>query len=656
MYSSRGSQRNGTMIDLLAGVDSSAMFGLQWPTWIKVGGVALLCLAVLYLITILMDADRLWPQFHRLQPRTIRGRLFAGISLAAAVPALCIALVLAERTANERINGTTQLLERQAERINENIEFSLRNVVGDLTSVADGAPADIATDPTRAEAWLVKQHGRNSRNVSDLLLVDPTASVVAMSRIVDNRPVPVLPGDDSLANRPYFYFPMTGPAHYISNAVTDPLINIRSRAVIGIPLRTDSARNSGVLIGAIGPQLFQSIEQRMMVDRGMGMMIIDRNGGSVFSSGTIGLSNHAVAAATGGVFGFTAATTAAGRPQRFLAAGFDLESGWRVYVYQPLVELETSLIWDYLTIAAGLAIAVLVSMQMARKLAADYSRPLLALDHAINEFDLNMSPKPTALTSNTPREIRSIFKHLEELDHRLREAYGKLRKSVHQGEKLRGELIYVIANREKEIKQRTVELKEANETLERLSREDSLTGLANRRWFAEFLARTWRRAIREKQPVSVLIIDIDNFKAYNDTYGHQKGDMCLKLVAEAIRRSVGRATDLVSRYGGEEFIVVLGDTPLDGALQIAEDIRATVEKLDIPHKGSELHPVVTVSIGATSTLPSSDMQPETFLVAADRAMYRAKNDGKNQVAYSTSSKTGVYQALCMPDGKEKRLS
>jgi diguanylate cyclase (GGDEF)-like protein len=387
----------------------------------------------------------------------------------------------------------------------------------------------------------------------------------------------------------------------------------------------------------------------------MGMLILDRNGSTIFSSGTISFGKRTAARTDGEVFGFADADD--DRADRFVGAGFALESGWRAFVYQPLVELESALIWDYLIILAGLAMAVMISMAFARKLAADYAAPIEALDRAISEFDLNMSPKQTQLSSNTPQEILSVFRSLGELDNRLRTAYGSLRKSVHQGEKLRGELIYVIANREKEIKQRTQELKEANETLERLSREDSLTGLANRRWFAEFLARTWRRAVREKQPVSVLIIDIDNFKAYNDTYGHQKGDMCLKLVAEAIRRSVGRATDLVSRYGGEEFIVVLGDTPLDGALQIAEEIRATVENLNIPHKGAEFHPVVTVSIGATSTLPSADMQPETFLVAADRAMYRAKNDGKNQVAYSTSARTGVYQALCRPDeAGGKRLS
>jgi diguanylate cyclase (GGDEF)-like protein len=284
------------------------------------------------------------------------------------------------------------------------------------------------------------------------------------------------------------------------------------------------------------------------------------------------------------------------------------------------------------------------------------SGPLESLDRSVREFDLRKPRQQPEPPVSAPQELRSIFEHLGELDKRVRTAYSRLHKALVQGEKLRGELIYVISNREKEIETRTKELKEANETLERLSREDSLTGLANRRWFAHFLAQTWRTALRENKAISILIMDIDDFKSYNDTYGHQKGDECLKLVAQAIHRSVGRASDLVSRYGGEEFVAVLGDTPLEGALQIAEQIRTTVESLQIPHSAAKYHQFVTLSIGVTSTLPTHDTQPETVLIAADRAMYNAKHDGKNRVAYSTAARTGTYQQLIVTGDTPTRLS
>ena len=162
--------------------------------------------------------------------------------------------------------------------------------------------------------------------------------------------------------------------------------------------------------------------------------------------------------------------------------------------------------------------------------------------------------------------------------------------------------------------------------------------------------------MRDKTPVGILLIDIDRFKAYNDTYGHQVGDTCLKTVADAIRAIVGRATDLVARYGGEEFVIILGNTPLDGALQVGENIRTAVENLGIAHEGSNDHSHVTVSVGVTSTVPTRNDQPETHLLAADRALYNAKENGRNKVAYSTSAQTGVYQILCTPNDATPRLS
>jgi diguanylate cyclase (GGDEF)-like protein len=311
---------------------------------------------------------------------------------------------------------------------------------------------------------------------------------------------------------------------------------------------------------------------------------------------------------------------------------------------------------DYGMAMAWLGGALIISICLALAMVSGISAPLESLDQSVREFDIDKPQKRPDPPAIAPQEVRSIFTHLGELDKRIRSTYSTLNKALTLGEKLRVELIHVLSNREKEIERRTEELKEANATLERLSREDSLTGLANRRWFAQFLAQTWRSALRDHKAISILIMDIDNFKAYNDTYGHQKGDECLKLVAQTIRRTVGRASDLVSRYGGEEFVVVLGDTPLEGALKIAEQIREAIDSLNIPHKSAQHHKHVTLSIGVTSTLPTHDTQPETILISADRAMYNAKREGKNRVAYSTAARTGTYQALIVTDNSAKLLS
>ena len=173
----------------------------------------------------------------------------------------------------------------------------------------------------------------------------------------------------------------------------------------------------------------------------------------------------------------------------------------------------------------------------------------------------------------------------------------------------------------------------AERTLSDLAATDGLTALANRRHFDEVLDQEWRRAIRDQTPVGLLMIDGDFFKAFNDTYGHLEGDKALKLIAGALRDSVGRPADLAARFGGEEFAVLLPGTDLDGAILVGETVRAAVERLECPHRGSPLGQL-TVSIGAASCLPSETGDALSLIQAADFALYEAKEGGRDRVATS----------------------
>lgn len=185
---------------------------------------------------------------------------------------------------------------------------------------------------------------------------------------------------------------------------------------------------------------------------------------------------------------------------------------------------------------------------------------------------------------------------------------------------------------ERLVEQRTRELEEANKSLSRLSSLDGLTGLLNRRAFDETLEVEWRRGSRSETPISLILADVDSFKAFNDTYGHQGGDDCLRWVARTLTATFGRAGDSVARYGGEEFVVLLPGTRLTEALALAERLRADVEALGILHEGSNAAGIVTLSAGVATRVPRDGVSSETLLAAADRALYQAKGGGRNQVA------------------------
>lgn len=163
-----------------------------------------------------------------------------------------------------------------------------------------------------------------------------------------------------------------------------------------------------------------------------------------------------------------------------------------------------------------------------------------------------------------------------------------------------------------------------------LSNQDGLTQLANRRSFDEALELEWEKAWRSQSPIGVILCDVDYFKSYNDTYGHAKGDECLRKVGGVLKRSVKRSFDTAARYGGEEFIVLLPNTNVAGAMVVAQRIRADIEAMQIEHQGSQVSPFVTLSLGVSSIIPSSTITPKAWLEVADAGLYEAKQTGRNR--------------------------
>jgi diguanylate cyclase (GGDEF)-like protein len=174
------------------------------------------------------------------------------------------------------------------------------------------------------------------------------------------------------------------------------------------------------------------------------------------------------------------------------------------------------------------------------------------------------------------------------------------------------------------------DLATANRELEKLSRQDGLTGIANRRYFDSYLITEVRRGAREGQPLSLILSDVDHFKAFNDCYGHQAGDDCLRRVAAALTSAGRRPADLAARYGGEEFAIVLPGTALEGAVDVAKAVSRVIGGLAIPHARSAVDKSVTLSQGIVSLVPQKETTSEDLVQHADQALYQAKQQGRNR--------------------------
>jgi diguanylate cyclase (GGDEF)-like protein len=218
--------------------------------------------------------------------------------------------------------------------------------------------------------------------------------------------------------------------------------------------------------------------------------------------------------------------------------------------------------------------------------------------------------------------VEAVHSYLQ--DKKLTEQNLKMQQLNRELERLNQEQARIIAAR-------TAELEKINQELRNLVNLDGLTQLANRRHFDEYLSQEWYARARNQQSLSLILCDIDAFKQYNDTYGHLPGDDCLVSIARAIQNTIKRPSDLAARFGGEEFAVILPNTPLEGAKIVAKFVQDAINSLALPHTASPINSQVTVSMGVASLIPVHSLSPLALINAADKALYQAKTQGRNRI-------------------------
>jgi diguanylate cyclase (GGDEF)-like protein len=250
-------------------------------------------------------------------------------------------------------------------------------------------------------------------------------------------------------------------------------------------------------------------------------------------------------------------------------------------------------------------VAVLVTIFIGLLITRWLTQPLLQLSAAAKEIargDWNR-----AIESDRSDAIGDLSRSFSTMTHQLKASFTTL---------------------EQRIEERTIELIQINQELERLANIDGLTQVANRRYFDHYLEQEWQRLMREQEPLTLVLCDVDHFKLYNDTHGHQAGDRCLQQIVQVLTQKVQRPADLVARYGGEEFAIILPSTDTNGATHVAQQIIAIFQEMRIPHSASEKKQI-TISIGIATTIPSSENTPQSLIGATDRALYAAKAKGRD---------------------------
>ena len=285
----------------------------------------------------------------------------------------------------------------------------------------------------------------------------------------------------------------------------------------------------------------------------------------------------------------------------------------------------------------GLMITVLTAVVQGRELARELAKPMEQLSKDMAQFAINRDATLHATATVATVEMEALITEFRRSASRLRGTDAQVRTTMADSQRLRSELEKVldqqdavIAARTSELERKAMQLAAANTELEKMAAEDGLTGLSNRRAFDQFLDTAWRHSMRQGHPVGLLLIDVDHFKSYNDTYGHPMGDSCLQRVARVLQEHARRSLDLVARYGGEEFVVVLPDTGAPHAIQLAHRISKAVRALKIPSE-SGINGIVTISVGVAALTPRRGIDSDVLVEQADSALYRAKRGGRDSV-------------------------
>lgn len=600
-----------------------------WPAFVLVGVFALYALALLT-----GRGSRWLPGLSRLRRLTLRTHLTLAIAFIAVVPGLALAVYLVESGAATAEARSRQLLAAATDAAARSLE---RRLLAYQRGLAEFAKVLALSDPEDRIA-LLDAHLDTDGDFLTMLVADQAGRVIAARanpRVFGGRD---LPASLDVADRDYFQVPMREGRSYLSGVFQGRGFGAHRIVALSTPIVVQD-RSIGVVQGAYAVDTIERLRGVVPMDPDAELLVLDREGGVIHASTawTAGTAEREALIRLAADPGQVVRTP--GAPPWYIVSAQRNALGWTTAIRVPLAAIASQVREQTPGILTALLVWALLSLLLGWWLARSIALPVGRLAEALGDFDpTHPSPSLGRLPRFAPRELRELRAGLARSRRRLRSSYHALREALDQEARLRRALDITLAEREavirdrtQELADRTGELERANQLLTDLARKDGLTGIPNQRAFHEYLDFAWRAASRMRQPVTLLLIDVDHFKAYNDRHGHPAGDVCLQRVAAALHGLVNRSMDFVGRCGGEEFAMVLGATWHAGGRVVAEQARLAVEGLAIPHGDSSVGPVVTISVGVATFSPDGQTEAATLLHLADAALYEAKRAGRNRV-------------------------
>jgi diguanylate cyclase (GGDEF)-like protein len=462
-------------------------------------------------------------------------------------------------------------------------------------------------------------------------------------------------------DRSYFMVPMQARTTYVSEVFAGRGFGADPIVAISAAIEDATGRPIGIVEGSLDLRAFRTFGSSEPGTPAVDHIIVDGRDRVIFAGGATPLpaltliDNGPLLRASrraqgGGFFTYEAETAGGDAPDTRLASRCSTEAGWTIFATQSLAPFRAESTRQYGLALAWTLLALLLAIAIATAMARSVTRPLDTLSAAVSSFHPHGALPSIVRTGSEPAELALLLDRFNAMAHRANESDRSMHQALDESRQAQSELATVLSTREFEVRQRTAELAArsdelaaANAKLEQLVNSDPLTGIANRRALMAALDLASRSGLREQVPVSVLAVDVDHFKAYNDTFGHPAGDECLKRVARALEGVARRPLDCPGRTGGEEFVVVLYGVPGGQAVRAGEKLRGAVESLGMPHPGT-LSGRVTVSVGVATIRPHEARDPSDALDLADAALYEAKRAGRNRVMAATSSQPEPAEA------------